>query len=188
MLPQMTAGANAKFVYSTIESYVGNALAFDFGAQYEFIPERLRIGGGLFNLGITTRPYVESEDDLPLYYRIGIAGSPEGLPALLYFSMTLFHEYADNYSLGNLGGGKLGDLVGDIYYGLGAEFKPMESFYLRVGYDTQGLDQRVGTRKDGFAGVSGGVGFDFTIARLDLSLASYGEIGIVHRVSASTSF
>jgi len=188
VLPKLSLGASGKFVYSHIENYIGNALALDLGAQYEFIPDRLRGGLGIFNAGITTRAYAETADDLPLYYRLGVSGTPEGLPAILYFSMTLFHEYADNYSLGNLGGGKLGDLVGDIYYAIGAEFKPMESFFLRVGYDTQGLDQRVGTRKDGFAGVSGGVGFDLSIARLDLGLASYGELGTVLRISASANF
>jgi len=188
MLPKLSLGASGKFVYSHIEDYIGTAMALDLGAQYEFIPHRLRGGLGIFNAGVTTRAYVESADDLPLYYRLGVCGTPEGLPAILYFSMTLFHEYVDNYSLGNLGGGRLGDLIGDVYYALGAEFKPMESFYLRAGYDTQGLDQRVGTRKDGFAGISGGVGFDFAIARLDLGLASYGEMGMVHRVSVSASF
>lgn len=187
-LGKLNVGANGKFVYSTIEDYVGNALALDLGAQYELIPQRLRLGGGIFNLGVTTRPYVETHEDLPLYYRLGVSGSPQGLPAMLYFSMTLYQEYADNYSLSNLGGGRFGDFLGEIYYSLGAEFKPIESFYLRVGYDTQGLDQRAGTRKDALAGVSGGFGFDLTIARMDFGLASYGELGLVHRVSVSTGF
>jgi len=139
VLPKLSLGASGKFVYSHIEGLHCNALALDLGAQYELIPDRLRGGLGIFNAGVTTRAYLETADDLPLYYRLGVCGTPEGLPAILYFSMTLFQEYADNYSLGNLGGGKLGDLVGDIYYAIGAEFKPMESFFLRVGYDTQGL-------------------------------------------------
>lgn len=96
-------GANGKFVYSKIDTYIGNALAFDMGAQYNLMPGRLRIGGGIFNLGLTTRPYIENNEDLPLYYRLGVSGSPQGLPAMLYFSMTLYQEYADNYLLGNLG-------------------------------------------------------------------------------------
>ncbi len=181
-------GGSGKFAYSKIENYNGSALAFDLGAQYQLLEDRLRLGAGLYNVGWTTKSYVNTRDDLPLYYRLGISGRPEGLPASLYFSMTLYQEYADNYSLSGLSGSSFMDFLGEIYYGVGAEFKPMESFYLRVGYDTQGLDQRVGTGKDAFAGISGGFGLDLTIARVDFGLASYGELGLVHRTALSVGF
>jgi len=181
-------GANGKFVNSSIEDYTGSALAFDLGGQYELIAGRLRLGAGIFNIGWTTKAYVSHRDDLPLYYRLGIYGVPEGLPANLYFSMTLYQEYADNYTLRNLSGSDVMDFLGEIYYGLGAEFKPIESFYLRIGFDTQGLDQRVGTRKDALAGISGGFGFDVSVGGIDYGLASYGELGLVQRISISGRF
>lgn len=182
---KISVGGAAKWVYSDIQNYTGSALAFDLGGQYTLIKDRLRLGAGIYNLGLTTKAFVNYQEDLPLYYRIGIWGVPKDLPANLYFSMTMYHEYADNYSLGDFGGSKFMDFLGDIYYGIGAEFHPMEVIYLRVGYDTRGFDQKVGTRKDALAGISGGIGFDFNIARVDFSLASQGELGLVQRLSVS---
>ena len=186
--PKISLGASGKFVYSDIEDYTGTALALDLGGQYTFIPDRFRIGAGIYNLGLTTKAYVSQKDDLPLYYRIGVWGIPEGLPANLFFSLTLHHEYADNYSLGNMSGSDFLDFLGDIYYSFGAEFHPVETADLRVGYDTRGLDQRVGTRADAFAGICGGFGFDFTLVRMDYGLASYGELGLVQRIALTAGF
>jgi len=176
------------FSASDIEDYSGSALAFDLGGQYTLIEERLRLGAGIYNIGWTTNAYLSHKDDLPLYYRIGIWGVPRDLPANLYFSMTLYHEYADNYSLGDFSGSKFLDFLGDFYYGIGAEFHPMEALYLRVGYDTKGLDQKVGTKKDGFAGLGMGIGIDAQAVRLDFCLASYGELGLVQRLALSGVF
>jgi len=180
-------GASGKFIYSDIENYTSHAVAFDLGAQYELLPGDMRLGLGIYNLGVTTQAFVDDPDDLPLYYRIGISGNPKGLPATLYLSATLYQEYADNYTLDGFGS-SLWDFLGDFYYGFGAEFHPVESFFLRVGYNTEGLDQRVDTRKDAFAGIGAGIGFDFTIARLDIGLASQGELGMVQRIAVSAGF
>lgn len=185
---KINVGAGGKFVYSDIENYTGYALALDLGGQYNLIPDRLRVGAGIYNLGLTAKAYVSYKDDLPLYYRIGIWGIPEGFPASLYFSLTLHHEYADNYSLGSFSGSKFLDFLSEIYYSLGAEFHPMEVIYLRVGYDTRGFDQKVGTRKDALAGICGGIGLDFEIFSMDWGLASHGELGMVQRISLSAGF
>ncbi|TKJ40097.1 hypothetical protein CEE37_10195 [candidate division LCP-89 bacterium B3_LCP] len=181
-------GLGGKFAYSEIESYTGSALAFDLGAQYTLIADRMGLGAGIFNIGWTTKAFVDTKDSLPLYYRIGIWGTPEGLPAKLFFSMTLYEEYADNYSIGNLSGSGFLDLLGEIYYSAGAEFHPQDAVFLRIGYDTRGLDQKVGTRKDALAGICGGFGLDVGFIRMDYGLASYGELGLVQRLSLSRSF
>ncbi len=184
----LQVGGSGKFAHSKIADYAASALAFDLGVQYPLLSDRLRIGAGFYNLGGTTDVYIHSSDDLPLLYRIGISGTPEGFPATLYFSMTVYQENADNYSLSNFKGSDILDFFGDAYYGIGAEFNPMETLFLRIGYDTRGLDQQVGTRNDPFAGLTGGVGFDLTLARLDIGISSYGELGMVTRAGLSASF
>lgn len=181
-------GGSGKFAHSKIADYTASALAFDLGVQYRLMSDRLRIGAGFFNLGGTTDAYIRSNDDLPIHYRIGISGIPEGFPATLYFSMTMYQENADNYTLSHFTGSDIFNFLGDVYYSIGAEFNPIETLFLRVGYDTRGLDQQVGTRNDPFAGITGGVGFDLTLARLDIGLSSYGEVGIVTHVGLSASF
>jgi hypothetical protein len=181
-------GGTLKFAYSKIETYTGSALAFDLGGQTTLLPGRLGLGAGIYNLGWTTKAYVDTHDDLPLYYRLGIWGIPEGFPAKLYLSMTLYHEYADNYNFGDIFSAELFDFLSDFYFGLGAEFHPHDALYLRIGYDTRGLDQKVGTTKDALAGICGGIGLDVGIVTMDYGLASYGELGIVQRFSLSKTF
>jgi hypothetical protein len=183
--PNLGLGTNAKFVYSKIDHFTGTALAFDLGGQYQVIPGRMRLGAGIFNLGWTTSAYVQTRDKLPVVYRLGVTGNPEGLPATLFFTMSLNQDMAENHSLGHF---DVGQFLSDIYYGLGAEFRPVESFYLRLGYNTQGQDERVGTSKDYMAGMSGGVGFDMTLMRLDIGFASHGELGFVTRAAISANF
>lgn len=185
---RINVGGSFKFVQSNIEDYTGRALALDIGGQYTLIPEQLRLGVGIYNLGGTVKAYDTYKDDLPLYYRIGIWGIPRGLPASLFFSMTMYQEYADNYSLGSISGADLVDFLKDFYIGFGAEFHPIEQFHLRVGYNSIGLDQQVGSKKDFLAGICFGVGFDMTVMRMDYGLASYGELGMVQRISLSKSF
>ncbi|MFH1733737.1 MAG: PorV/PorQ family protein, partial [bacterium] len=43
---RVSIGVNGKFVHSTIDNYIGTALAFDLGSQVELIPDRLRLGAG----------------------------------------------------------------------------------------------------------------------------------------------
>ncbi|MFH1862211.1 MAG: PorV/PorQ family protein, partial [bacterium] len=113
---RLAIGASAKFAHSSIENYTGSALAFDLGAQYTFIPQRLIVGAGIFNLGWTTKAYVNHRDHLPLYYRIGVFGEPEGLPANLYFTMTLHQDKADQYSLASNSENELTNIFEEIYY------------------------------------------------------------------------
>lgn len=181
-------GLGGKFAYSKIDNFVGTALALDLGGQMDLMPGRLRLGVGLFNLGWTTKAYVDTRDKLPTYFRMGISGSPTGLPANLYLSMTVFREVAENYHMKGFSGSDFFNFLGDAAYSFGAEFRPVESVYLRLGYDTQGLDQRVGDRSDAFAGISAGLGLDMTIARADFGVASYGEMGLIARSALTVGF
>jgi hypothetical protein len=181
-------GVTGKFAYSKIENFVGTALALDIGGQMDLMPGKLRLGAGLYNLGWTTKAYVDTHDQLPTYFRMGVSGAPTGLPATLYASMTIFREIAGNYSLHNFSGSEFVNFLGDATYNFGAEFHPVETLSLRLGYDTQGLNQHVGTRADGFAGVSFGAGFDLTIVHADLGFASYGEMGLTTRVGLTAAF
>ncbi len=181
----INVGGGIKFVQSDIEDYTARALALDMSGQMTLIEEKLRFGAGIFNLGGTIQAYDDYKDTLPLYYRFGIWGVPEGLPANLYLSFTMYHEYADNYSLNGIIGSGFVDFLSDFYVGAGAEFNPMEVVHLRIGYDTIGLDQKVGTRKDALAGICLGLGIDVTVFRMDYGLASHGELGFVQRISLS---
>ncbi|MBU0518528.1 PorV/PorQ family protein [bacterium] len=184
---KINVGGGVKFIQSDIEDYTARAVALDVGGQYTVTEDKFRVGAGIFNLGATVDAYDEYKDDLPLYYRLGIWGIPEGFPASLSLSVTLYQEYMDNYSLGSIGS-NFGDFIGDLYFAAGAEFHPITPVYLRIGYDTIGFDQHVDTQKDVFAGISFGFGVDINVVTLDYGLASYGELGFVQRLGIRSSF
>ncbi len=184
----ISVGGSLKFVQSDIADYTGRAFALDLAGQIILIENQLRLGAGIFNMGSVIKAYDSYKDDLPLNYSFGIWGMPEGLPANLFLSFTMYHEYADNYSLAGVTGSDFVDFLQDFYIGAGAEFHPAEMIYFRFGYNTIGLDQRVDTRKDALAGICFGIGFDANVLRLDFGLASHGELGFVQRLSLSKAF
>jgi hypothetical protein len=100
----------------------------------------------------------------------------------------MYHEYADNYSLNDIGGSGFSDFISDFYVAAGAEFQPVETLFLRIGWDSIGLDQKVGTKKDFMAGICFGLGLDATLFRMDFGLASHGELGFVQRIALSKAF
>jgi hypothetical protein len=59
---------------------------------------------------------------------------------------------------------------------------------MRLGYDTVGSDQKVGTDADRFAGLSFGLGLTIHDYALDYSLSSFGEVGSLNRLSFSMTF
>jgi len=184
---KLNVGGGIKIIQSDIEDYTARAFALDLGGQYTITEDKFRVGAGIFNLGATIDPYDDYKDDLPLYYRLGIWGIPEGFPASLSLSITMYQEYLDNYSLVSVGS-NFGDFLGDLYFAAGAEFHPITPVYLRLGYDTIGFDQHVNTQKDVFAGMSFGFGVDINVITLDYGLASYGELGFVQRIGIRSSF
>ena len=66
---------------------------------------------------------------------------------------------------------------------MGGELQPAETFCIRLGWSSLGLDQKVGTDKDDLAGFSGGVGVKWQQYRLDYAYSSKAELGNVHRAT-----
>jgi hypothetical protein len=71
---------------------------------------------------------------------------------------------------------------GKTQFSFGAEFNPLESIALRVGYKT-GLGEVTGSMK----GLSGGVGLNFADVRLDYAYNTLGDLGPTHHISLGFS-
>lgn len=162
-------GVNGKLLRAEIDTYSSTALAVDAGIMIEMPPPDLYIGFGVFNLGAVQSPFVDTREKLPLAVRLGFSKRLEHLPLLASFVLTKERDQS-------------------VRFGFGGDFQLSDNLFLRLGYNSVGRDQRVGTDRDRFAGVSAGLGLKVSRYSLDYSFSSFGEVGNLNRVSFSGRF
>jgi hypothetical protein len=167
--PHVAGGVSLKFLNSTIDSYSASALAADVGVLYHTGYYGWDIGAGVFNVGFATSAYLTQKDKLPTSYRLGLSVPLEHLP--VRFSAA--GEFTDAEGIRGLGG---------------LELTLSQYVQARIGYNTVGIDQRVGLSSDALAGFSAGLGIHIRRVSFDYALTSQGEVGYLHRVTLSSSF
>jgi hypothetical protein len=165
----LLGGISLKYLNSTIDSYSASALAADFGVIYHTGYEGWDVGGGVFNLGFATSAYLKEKDDLPTTYKLGLSVPLKHLPVRFSFG----GEYTSPEGIRGAGG---------------LEMTFTKFLQGRIGYNTIGLDQRVGLSRDALAGFSAGVGVNVRNLAVDYSLSSYGEIGFLNRFTLTSAF
>lgn len=167
--PQLWFGGAAKYIHSSIANYGSNALAIDLGVYYDSnILGDLKFAAGIYNLGRTTSAFIETKEDLPTRLEAGVSKKLAHLP--LEYSIAGI-KYLDE----------------DFELALGGEFTISTNLFLRLGYNTIGRDQKLGT-DDRFAGISTGFGLVVQKYRLDYAYSSWGTVGSVNRFSFSLAF
>jgi hypothetical protein len=158
-----------KYLNSTIDSYTASAVAADAGILYHTGFYNWDFGAGVFNAGTATSAYLSHKDKLPTSYRLGFSVPLEHLP--VRFSAA--GDFMDKEGFRGMGG---------------LELTFSQYIQARLGYNTIGIDQRVGLSSDALAGFSAGVGVHSKFISFDYALTSAGEIGYLHRVTLATSF
>lgn len=172
----LSVGAAAKFIYSSLAGYGSTGLALDAGILLRFPESRAAIGASLRNLGTQLGTYAGTSESLPLDLSIGGSITPKGLPLLLNVA---FHRLTDDV-----------DSFGERFaaFTVGGEFTLSSALQLRLGYDNaRRQDLELGTTA-GLAGFSAGLGIAVDRYVLDYALSSLGEVGSLHRVSIGARF
>jgi len=163
----LSLGVSAKVIYSKIEEYSSDAYAVDVGVLYPLTNERTRVGASIQNVGFQRSGYLtDHTDGLAPVFRLGASHRLQGLPLLL--SVDLFKP-TDHH----------------LNVSLGGEFLPIRDVSLRLGWNSLGQDQKVGTDRDNLAGFSGGLGVGWQRYHLDYAYSSQAELGDVHRATLS---
>ena len=163
-------GVNLKYIRSVLESSSSNAIAFDIGLIYHSdLFNNVSFGIGLFNIGKAIDAFVDTKESLPFNFQFGVSKQLAHLP--LRYSFTLVKYEKEDFELR-----------------AGGEFLLATGLFFRVGYNSLGQDQKVGTDKDKFAGISVGLGLDHNNYKFDYGLSSFGEIGSINRMSLSMKF
>ena len=171
--PDLSYGANAKFIYSKIDQAQSSAAALDFGIRYVAVPGRMTVGASLSNLGTQFTPYITTRESLPLDLSLAMAVYPEHLPATILLSV---HKLSDNY-----------DSFSQRFkaFSLGIEFAPGPNVFLRAGYNNERRQDFKIVSGSGLAGFSLGGGINTSVYSIDYTYSSMGQVGSVHRISVT---
>lgn len=168
-------GTNVKFIYSGIEKYSSSAIAFDVGLHYAVPSEQINVGFSILNVGTQLSSYINSKEELPLDFVIGVSKKLEYLPLRLSLDFHKLNEERDEFF------DKLKAFT------VGAEFTLSKTLRLRFGYDNE---KRTELKIGSFAGIAGfnvGLGAVISAYRFDYGFSSMGPIGELHRISVSTT-
>lgn len=156
-------------IRESIDEYSALAMAFNLGCQYHFPVEAgLTVGASVQNVGTTLDGFTDYKDDLPLNLKLGGGLRLSHLPLLLAFDL--------NKSVDQ-----------DLRFNLGGELTPNDMLFLRAGYKFNTSDLKVGTNKDDYVGITGGFGLILRSYTVDYALSSFGELGLVHRVTVGAT-
>jgi hypothetical protein len=168
-------GANAKFIYSGIADHSSTAIAFDVGLHYAISAEQLNVGFSILNVGTQLSSYIDTKEDLPLDFVIGVSKKLEYLPLKLYLDFHKLNEERDEF------------YQKFKAFSVGAEFTLSKTLLLRLGYDNEKRSElKIGTFA-GIAGFNAGLGVNISNYRFDYGFSSMGAIGELHRISISTN-
>ena len=170
LINNISAGIGLKYIRSVIDSYSSQAVAADIGFLYHaHFSENLNIGVSILHLGQSTSAFIDTKEDLPTQIVAGFSKKLAHLPLL--FNANIY-KYVDD----------------DIQFAIGGEFTISEGLFLRLGYNSLGRDQKVGSDYDSITGFSAGFGFHLKRYQLDYAFSSMGEVGSLNRITFSSSF
>lgn len=163
---KFSAGIGANYLQSSLASYTGNAVVFDFGTLYNTGYRSLRIGMSIQNIG-SDMTFIDDPVKMPTVFRVGM-------------SMNLYES-----------GNQMVLMAGDFSHppdnseraSWGMEYGFKEFFFLRSGYQ---FNSDLET-------FSAGLGFKLAAAlnseaRVDYAYTDMGSMPAVHRVSVDFRF
>jgi len=165
-------GVNLKYLRSEIDRYSADGFGIDLGVIYHsHFFDNLNLAAGLFNLGAARTAYIQTKERLPFSAQLGVSKRLAHLP--FTWSAVLL-KYRDD----------------DVRVRVGGEFDVSQQFFLRLGYDTLGKEQKleVNSGGDRFAGLALGFGISYNQYLFDYAYSSMGEVGSLNRLSLSVLF
>jgi hypothetical protein len=168
----LTAGMSTKYIRSGIDNYASDAFAVDLGVIAQLpLPreDHVNFGFSVGNLGTVRQAFIETKDALPLVFRVGFSKKLAHLPLLVSLQG---HKYTDD----------------DFRFAVGGELILSPQMFLRLGYNSLGTDQKIGTSADRLAGLNFGLGLNWRSYKIDYTFSSAGDVGSLNRLGISGTF
>jgi hypothetical protein len=167
--PEIAAGISGRFIYSSIDTYSGNAFSVDLGALWS--PSALPWGtAGLVvrNAGIQTKAFYRENDPMPTEVAVGAAGT--------FMDGDLMITADGTYPFN-----------GDANAALGVEYRPIDLLALRAGGNMRDMDAGDAAGGGFVDGLAFGMGTHWRSLQLDYSFKPFAELGSIHRISLGLS-
>ncbi|MBM3327967.1 MAG: PorV/PorQ family protein [Calditrichaeota bacterium] len=180
LYPRLYGGLTAGMISGRLAEADAAGYAFDAGLVYDLQWEDVVLGAAMVNLGRQWDGYGTGTDPLPTELRLGGSKKLQHLPLTLHLTTLMRARGEGEWRAGMLPGEP------DLAFAAGGEFEITPSgggkpLYLRIGYGSQGRDQRVGHRRDTLSGFTFGFGIGFGPTSLDYAILSLGALGSVQR-------
>lgn len=164
----ISVGANVKFISSSIENYVSNGLAADFGISYSKVTNPLKLTAVIRNVGYQMTSFDQQREQLPLEVAVGGSYRLENVPLRWHITLNNLQKWklgvpnpsdAQSTLDGQTTNKKITFLDQVIrHVAIGGEFFPEKGFNLRLGYNfRRGRELRLAERRT-FAGFTAGFG------------------------------
>ena len=165
---RFSVGVSFKFIQSNLVQYTSSAVGTDIGVLYRIPSEKLGVGVAINNLGFALKKFDQDDIRMPVLYRIGVSKQLAHLPLQVNFNVNRFHHDQSN-------------LTGGIFWMMGGEFTLSDHLFLRLGYHSNGQNQKLGSTQDRAAGVSFGIGLSLKTYRFDFASSSNGVVGRINQ-------
>ena len=163
---KFSAGVGANFIQSTLASYRGSAVTFDFGTLYDTGYRNFRIGMQIQNIG-GDLTYIEKPVKVPTNFRVGMSTRLLDRGGNRLVAAGEFSHPPDNSERANLGG----------------EYSLRDLVFLRAGwyyrFDTERFSLGAGLRLPGIIARE---------ARFDYAYTELNGLPAIHRFSAEFRF
>lgn len=158
--PDLAAGTTAKFVYSSIDTYSGNAFMVDVGAWYR--PSIVSLGLVVRNAGIQTRAFYQENDPLPT--EIAGGASAFFLDGSLLVAADATYPFQGKFNAA-----------------LGLEYTPLEMLALRAGGNLRDMDAADNAGGGFIDALAFGAGTCWNRFSLDYAFKPFADLGSIHR-------
>lgn len=191
-------GANAKLIYSALESYHSMGIAIDAGGFYFNEDNELGVGLVVQNLG--TQIFSHTGNGLePLPLDINLGATKKLLNAPFRFTLVAHSlqspdlTFESTETVQNLQTGEVDEegpsLSNRIFkhFTFATELVLSENLQLRVGYNHQRREELQLENIAGMSGFSWGFGIGISRFKVDFSRATYNPVGTTHQLTVSTN-
>ena len=201
--PFFSMGANAKFIFSQLESYSSNALAVDLSASYLSKGKLTSASLILRNAGRQLKPYIEnSREPLPTELLFSFTHKLAKAPLRLLFTATHLEKWDLTFTdpsqpiltVDPLTGEKLPDrsfakfadkLARHLVFG--GSFAPGDAFQINLSYNYLRRQEMKLESRTALVGFSWGLGIKVKMFRINYARASHHLAGATNHFTLTTS-
>lgn len=200
---RLSAGANVRFVQSTLESYSSSGLMMDIGGIYSVPEKQMTFGLAVRNVGAQLSSYADVTEDLPIDVQLGFSKRLEHLPFRLSITAHSLNRWDLLYD-SPLGGpettviGESPREKGEFNQNLDNLFRHLifsgefllgqqENLRLRFAYNHQRRKELSVNNLRSFAGFSLGFGLRIKQFMIDYGFAAHHIAGSTKHIGISTN-